>query len=43
VNSKNVLPEYAVNQSPQVAEKLGCYYQAFNWEPFLGIQMCMFT
>ena len=30
VKSKNVLPEYAVNQFPQVAEILGCHYQAFN-------------
>ena len=29
--------------SPQVAEKLDCYYQALDGEPILEIQMCVFT
>jgi len=40
--SKNVLLECAVNQS-LVAEKLDCHYQAFDVEPFLEIQVCVFT
>ena len=40
--SNNVLLECLVNQFPQVAQKLGCHYQALDWEPFLEIQMCMF-